>query len=103
MSQLQVTPRVLADASGALRAEHESVGRTAAALIIAAHSVAGALPGSRTATEVESRGTELAAAVRAAAAELAVLAAALGAAATAYLAVDEDTAAGLERAGRRPS
>jgi len=103
MSQLQVTPRVLADASGALRTDQESMGRTAAAIIVAAHGIAGALPGSRTATEVESRSAELAAAVRAAAAELAVLAAVLGAAATAYLAVDHDTAAGLERAGRRPS
>jgi hypothetical protein len=103
MSQLQVTPRVLADAAGTLPAEQASVARTGVAISAATHGIAAALPGSRTATEVESTGAELTAAVRAAAAELALLAVALHVAAAEYVAVEQDTAARLERAGRHPS
>ncbi|MFL6127531.1 MAG: hypothetical protein ACJ73E_00505 [Mycobacteriales bacterium] len=100
---LQVTPQVLADAAGTLHAQQELVVGTAVAIGAATHDVVRALPGSGTAAGAESTGVELAAAVRMAAAELAVLAVALGAAASEYLAVEREAAAGLERAGRRPS
>jgi hypothetical protein len=103
MSQLQVTPQVLADAAGTLDAGQESMARTAWAIGTAADGIAAALPGSRAAAAVESTGAALAAAVRSTAAELALLATALGAAARQYLAVEQDAATGLERAGRRPS
>ena len=103
MSQLQVTPQVLADAAGTLDAERDSMGCRARAIGSAAGGIAAALPGARAATVVESTGAALAAAVRSAAAELALLATALGAAARHYVAVEQDAASGLERAGRRPS
>jgi hypothetical protein len=103
MSQLQVTPPALADAAGTLDAEQESMARAAWAIGAATDGIATALPGSRTAAAAESTGAALAAAVRSAAAELALLATALGAAAREYVAVEQDAATGLERAGRRPS
>ena len=103
MSQLQVTPQVLADTAGTLRAEQVSVGRTEVAIGAATRGIAAALPGSRTAVEVQSTCADLVAAARAAAAELAVLSMALDSAAGEYVAVEQDAAAGLERAGRRPS
>lgn len=103
MSQLQVTPQVLADAARALDAERESMARTAWAIGSATDSIATALPGAWAAVAAESTGAALTAAVRSAAAELALLATALGAAAREYVAVERDAATGLERAGRRPS
>ena len=103
MSQLQVIPQTLTDAARTLRAEQDRVGRTAPAIGAALDGVAAALPGAQTAAVAEPTAAWVAAAVRAAAAELATLAATLGAAATHYLAVEQDAAAGLERAGRRPA
>lgn len=103
MSQVQVTPQVLADAAEVLHGQQEAVGRTGPAIGAATWGIAAALTGSRTATAAESTGGELAAAVRTAATELAALAAVLGAAAKEYLAVEHDAAAGLDRAGRRPA
>ncbi len=103
MSQLQVIPQSLTDAAGTLRVEQDRVGRAAPALSAALDGIATALPGALAAAVAESTAAWVATAVRDAAAELATLAAALGAAATSYLAVDQDAAAGLERAGRRPS
>ena len=103
MSQLQVTPRALADAARTLQAEQVSVVGAGTAISAAAHGLAAALPGSRTATEAESTGAELSAGVRTAAAELALLAVALGAAAADYAAVEQGAAARLGRAARGPS
>jgi hypothetical protein len=103
MSQLQVTPQILADAAGAVDTEQESVARAAWAIGLATDGIAAALPGSAAAVAAESTGVALAAAVRSAAAELALLATVLGAAAKEYVAVEQHAAAGLERVGRRPS
>ena len=103
MSQLQVIPEALAQAAEVLRSEHDRVGRAAQAAGAAAEGIATALPGSSTAVAVGSTATEVVAAVRVAAAELATLAVALSAAASHYLAVEQQAAEGLERAGRRRS
>jgi hypothetical protein len=103
MSQLQVTPQVLADAGGILRVEQDIVERAAGAIVSAADGIATALPGSRTATAVEAAASSVAAAVRIAATELAALAVALSAAATHYATIERGAAVGLQRADRRPS
>ena len=103
MSELQVDPRGLADAARALAVDRRTVEQAATALGPALDAVATALSGSRTAAAAHETGDALSAAVRAFAAELAVLTAALGAAAKEYVAVERQAAAGLERAGRRPA
>ena len=103
MSQVQVTPQVLADAAEVLRVQQESVGRTGPGIGAASRGIAGALPGSSTAAAAEATGAELTAAVRTVATELVALAAVLAAAAKEYLAVEHEAAVGLERAGRRPA
>jgi hypothetical protein len=103
MSQLQVTPQVLADAGGILRVEQDTVARAAGAIVSAGDGIAIALPGSRTAIAAESAASSVAAAVRTAANELAALAVALSGAARHYATVEREAAVGLERAGRRPS
>lgn len=102
MSELQVEPQVLGDAARAVAADLRTVEQLAAAVEPALDAVATAVPGSRTAAAAQGTGDVLSAAVRALAAELAVLTAALGAAAKEYVAVERDATAGLERAGRGP-
>ena len=103
MSQLQVSSQALADAAGTLDAEQVAMARTAWAIGSATDGIATALPGARAVIAAESTSAALVAAVRSAAAELALLATALGAAAREYAAVEQDATTGLERAGRRPS
>lgn len=103
MPELHVEPRVLADAGRALTTQRSVLTDVAAGLGPTFAGIAAALPGSRTAGVAVGTGAELATATRSAAAELGALAAALTAAAGEYAAVEQATATGLERAGRRPA
>lgn len=103
MPTLHVEPRVLADAGRSLASQRSLLSDVSAALDPALARVASSLPGSRTAEAAGGTGAALVAAVRSAEAELALLAGALHAAAGEYTAVERSAAAGLERAGRRPT
>lgn len=103
MPELHVQPPVLADAGRSLASQRSVLADAAGALDPALARIAAALPGSRTAEVAGTTGAALASAVRAAAAELTHLAAALTAAARDYAVVERTTAAGIERAGRRPA
>ena len=103
MPTLHVEPRVLADAGRSLTAQRSVLADVADALEPALSRVAAALPGSRTAEVAGETAVVLTAGVRSVEAELAVLAAALVAAAREYAAVEQAAAAGIERAGRRPT
>lgn len=102
MPELQVDPQVLSDAAGSIAAERSALAQLAAALGPVLDGVAAALPGSRSAAVARQAGDALPAEARALADELSRLAGALGAAARDYATVEQVTAAGLERAGRRP-
>ncbi len=102
MPQLQVDPEVLERAARAASADRRTAEQAAGELGRAFTAITAALPGSQAAAAAELAGESLVAAVRSFAAELAVLAGALGAAATEYVAVEHEVSAGIERAGRRP-
>lgn len=96
-------PQVLTDAARSVDAERRAVEQAADALGPVVDGVVTALPGARTAAVADETGGALVAAIRSLAAELAILAGALGAAGKQYVAVERDAADGLERAGRRPA
>ena len=103
MPTLHVEPRVLADAGRSLATQRSVLADVADALDPTLSRVVTALPGSRTAEVAGSTGAVLVTAVRSVEVELAVLAAALGAAAREYVSVERSAAAGLQRDGRRPT
>lgn len=100
MPDLYVEPHTLADAGRSLATEQSVLSDVAAGLAPAFGVVAAALPGSRTAQVAGETAIALTAAVRAAAADLDQLAGALATAARDYSAVEQVTAAGIERDGR---
>jgi hypothetical protein len=100
MPELYVEPHVLADAGRSLATERSVLSDVADALLPVLGVVAAALPGSRTAEAAGQTAATLAAAVRAAAAELDQLARAVTAAARDYRVVEQTAAAGIERDGR---
>jgi hypothetical protein len=101
MPELYVEPQVLADAGRSLATQRSVLADVATGLPPALRTVAAALPGSHTAPAAEATGSELATAVRSVTTELAQLAGALATAARDYQVVEESTAAGIERGGRR--
>jgi hypothetical protein len=103
MPQLQVDPEVLEGSARAVGVERRAADLAAGELGRSFRAIALALPGSQTAGTAELAGGSLVAAVRSLAAELAVLAGALAAAATGYLVVEDGIVAGVERAGRWPA
>jgi hypothetical protein len=102
MPELYVEPHVLADAGRSFATQRSVLADVADALPPALGVITAALPGSRTAEVAGETAATLSAAVRSAAAELAHLAGALATAARDYRVVEQSTAAGLERDGRRP-
>jgi hypothetical protein len=102
MPELYVEPHVLADAGRSLATQRSVLADVADALVPALGVIATALPGSRTAEVAGETATTLSAAVRSAAGELAHLATGLATAARDYQVVEQSTASGLERDGRRP-
>jgi hypothetical protein len=102
MPELYVEPQVLSDTGRSLATERSTLTDAADAVTPAFGAIAAALPGSRTAEVATRTGAALATALRSAAGELAQLAAALSTAAQEYRSVEHVTAAGIERAGRRP-
>jgi hypothetical protein len=102
MPELYVEPHVLADAGRSFATQRSVLADVADALPPALGVIIAALPGSRTAEVAGETAATLSAAVRSAAAELAHLAGALARAARDYRVVEQSTAAGLERDGRRP-
>jgi hypothetical protein len=103
MPELYVEPQVLADAGRSFATQQSVLTDVAGALPPALAVVAAALPGSRAAGVAEETAATLAAAVRAAAAELTQLAGALTTAARDYRVVEQTTASGIERDGRVPA
>jgi hypothetical protein len=103
MPELHVEPQVLADAGRSLTTQRSVLADVAAALPRAFGTVAAALPDSRTVSTAGRTGAMLAAAVRAAAAEVAQLGGALSAAAREYTDVERSIVTAIERAGRRPA
>ena len=103
MPELQVDPEVLDAAAREVGADRRRVVQVAAALEPAVRDAGAALPASRTADAAERAGVELGAAVRALAADLALLATALGTAAVDYAAADRRAVPAAARAGRQPA
>jgi hypothetical protein len=103
MPELHVEPSVLADAGRSLATQRSVLADATAALPSTLGRIAAALPGGHAAAAAAATGAALAAAGRSAETELAHLAGALTAAAREYTVVERSTAAGLERAGRRPA
>lgn len=101
MPELYVEPQVLAEAGRSVATQRSVLADIADALPPALTTVAAALPGSHTAPAADAASSALTAALRSVAAELAQLAGALSTAARDYHVVEESTAAGIERDGRR--